>query len=247
MAYLYETHLHTREGSICGVSMGKEYVQKYLDLGYSGIIITDHFFNGNCNADRNQPWEKWVHDFCRGYEHAREEGARRGLDVFFGWEESFDGDDYLIYGLDKEWLLEHPEVCDWNQEEQFEEVSRYGGCVVHAHPFRFFYNSRLAFVAPGLVDAVEAANAGNGQASDAMAFIYAKKYSLCLTAGSDIHYVNDIRQETIFGVYLDKKMEDISDYVSAIKNNNISDLKIPSRRFNFMGSDAELRTLEGYF
>ena len=21
---------------------------KYLELGYSGIIVTDHFFNGNC-------------------------------------------------------------------------------------------------------------------------------------------------------------------------------------------------------
>ena len=231
MAYLYETHLHTVEGSSCGISRGREYVKKYLDLGYSGIIITDHFYNGNCAADRNLPWNKWVYEFCRGYEHAREEGARQGLDVFFGWEESFGADDYLVYGLDKEWLLEHSEVRNWTLEEQFNEARRYGACVVQAHPFRFTRNYMRVSQAAVNMDAVEAANSGNQRFSDALAWNYAQKQNIPVTAGSDIHFAGDIRPDTVFGVYTEKKLENISDYVSAIRNNTISALKIPAGRF----------------
>ena len=237
MAYLYETHLHTREGRSCGVSRGREYVQKYLDLGYTGVIITDHFYNGNCAADRNLPWDKWVHEACRGYEHAREEGARRGLDVFFGWEESFDGDDYLIYGLDKEWLLEHPEVRHWTLKKQFDEVKRYGACVVQAHPFRYARNVRRITLSAVYADAIEVANSGNEQISDALAWEYVKKIQVPATAGSDIHFTGDIRPDTVFGVYLEKKMESITDYVNAIRNNAIKGLKVPAGRFTFFNED----------
>jgi hypothetical protein len=236
MAYLYETHLHTRESSSCGVSGGQEYVRRYLDLGYTGIIITDHFFNGNCRADRNLPWKKWVKEYLRGYEITKEEGLRRGLDVFFGWEETLDGDDYLIYGLDKEWLLAHPEAACWTPREQFDEVKRFGGCVVLAHPFRFAQNLNRVSTHEGYVNAVEAANSGNHQISDALAWAYAKKLNVSATAGSDIHYAGDIRQDSVFGVYLDKKMETIADYVDAVLNNTISKLRVPKGRFDFHGN-----------
>jgi len=233
MAYLYETHLHTREGSSCGVSSGREYVQRYLDLGYSGVIITDHFFNGNTRANRNLPWKKWVQEYCRGYELTRDEGSRRGLDVFFGWEESLDGNDYLIYGLDMEWLLAHPEAADWTPMEQFYEVTRGGGCVVLAHPFRSVQNINRISDYNGCFHAVEAANSGNNQLSDALAWAYAKKLGVSATAGSDIHYAADIRSDTAFGVYLDRKMETITDYVIAVLNNTIAKLKVPAGRFDF--------------
>ena len=236
MAYLYETHIHTSQGSSCGISRGREYVKKYLDLGYTGIIVTDHFFKGNCAVDRNLPWKKWVKEFVRGYEDALEEGLRRGLDVFFGWEETFDGDDYLVYGLDMEWLLEHPEAADWTRKEQFEEVRRYGGCVVQAHPFRQ-YHYLNSIVLSGCVDAVEAGNSGNQRSFDALAHGYAKKLNLPVTAGSDIHFAGDISPAHVFGVYLDKKMKTILDYVYAVRNNTIPRLNVPADRFLVYGNE----------
>ena len=232
MAFLYETHLHTKEGSACGVSSGRDYIQRYLDIGYAGIIITDHFFRSNCQADRNLSWKKWVHDFSRGYEIAREEGARRGLDVFLGLEETIDKEDYLIYGLDKEWLLEHPECSCWTVQKQFMEVRRYGGCVVHAHPFRYAHNFNRGSVSGKYVDALEAANSGNNQASDVMAWGCVNKLKITATAGSDIHSARDIWPEVVFGVYLDKKMESIADYVSAVRNNTIAALRVPRGHFD---------------
>jgi histidinol phosphatase-like PHP family hydrolase len=136
MSYLYETHLHTSQVSLCGRSRGAEYIRMYKDRGYTGIFVTDHFFHGNCSINRNLPWREWVKYFCQGYEDAWNEGKRRGLDVFFGWEETFDNDDYLVYGLDRDWLLEHPEVRNWTRKDQYETVKSSGGVVIQAHPFR---------------------------------------------------------------------------------------------------------------
>jgi hypothetical protein len=245
LPYLYETHLHTCQGSACGVSRGRDYVSRYKDLGYAGIIVTDHFFRGNCAVDRSLPWAKRIDRFCRGYEEAGEAGARLGLDVFFGWEETFDFDDFLVYGLGKEWLKAHPEAEHWSRKEQFDAVNRAGGCVIHAHPFRQHDYIRRITLSPYLVNGVEAANGGNASdAYDALAWVYAKKMGLPVTAGTDMHDVSDARPDTVFGVYLDKKMETIADYVDAVKGSAIAGLKHSPGRCDFRGDERPFLPVE---
>ena len=239
MSYLYETHLHTSFSSACAVSKGSQYIQRYKDMGYSGIIVTDHFFNGNTSIPRNLPWKEWVNRFCRGYEEARNEGERRGLDVFFGWEETFDGcDDYLVYGLDKEWLLENPRVRNWTRGEQYLTVRAAGGCVVQAHPFRQHYYIRRIILSAGCVDAVEAANAGNAEQSyDALAMRYAQKMGLPFTAGSDIHNVEQMRDGEIYGVFFADKIETAADIVKAICNFGIVGINVNEGRCKYRGDE----------
>ncbi|MDR2535515.1 MAG: PHP domain-containing protein [Treponema sp.] len=239
MNYLYETHLHTSQASICAVSPGRDYIRRYKDLGYAGIIITDHFYNGNTAIDRSLPWNRWVDRFCRGYEEARNEGAKQGLDVFFGWEETFDDDDYLVYGLDKEWLLEHPEAACWTRREQYETAVQYGGCVVQAHPFRQHAYIRGIHLSTGCVHGVEAANGGNhSQSYDALAMRYAKRLGLPVTAGSDIHSAADVQPGGVFGVYLDTKMTSIQDYVQAIRQDRIQGLRMTPGRCDCSGAET---------
>ena len=77
--YKYETHLHTVQGSACGWLTGAEMARIFKNGGYTGIVITDHFFGGNTAIDRSLPWEQWVEQFCKGYESAKAEGDRIGL------------------------------------------------------------------------------------------------------------------------------------------------------------------------
>jgi hypothetical protein len=227
MSFLYETHLHTSFASACAESKGSEYIKIYKDLGYSGIVVTDHFYNGNTSIPRSLPWKEWVNRFCRGYEEARNEGERRGLDVFFGWEDTFDGcGDYLVYGLDKQWLLEHPECRRWTRSEQYRAVKEAGGCVVQAHPFRQHYWIRRIILSPECVDGVETANGGQGDPSfDALAFRYAKKINKTMIAGTDIHDASRLYNGNILGVYLHKKLSSIADFAQAICSNGIAGLK----------------------
>ena len=136
MGYKYETHLHTSEASLCGANTGAELARFYKELGYQGLVVTDHFFNGNTAIDRSLPWEEKVAQYCLGYEHAKEEGDKIGLDVFFGVEWAFHGDEFLLYGVSKEWLLAHPDMLDWSHKQLFEEINKIGGLMIQAHPFR---------------------------------------------------------------------------------------------------------------
>ena len=246
MAYLYETHLHTTGASKCAVSGGKDYIKGYIDKGYSGIIVTDHFYNGHCSVPRSLPWKEWVNQFCRGYEEAKEEGDKRGLDVFFGWEETFDGcDDYLVYGPDKQWLLDHPEMRTWTRGEQYRAVKAAGGCVVQAHPLRQRYYINRVVLSAGCVDGVEAANAGHENISfDALAYRYAQKIGKPILAGSDIHEASWMYKNEIFGVYFDKKLKSIDDFVKAVCNNEIAGLKTEKGRLDFHGNEKVVLPVE---
>ncbi len=225
--YKYETHLHTREASACASCKGEEYIDVYLRLGYKGIIVTDHFFNGNCAIDPKLSWEDRVELFCKGYENAKAEGDKRGLDVFFGWESNYDCDEYLIYGLDKKWLLKHPEMMGWTQREQLEHVRADGGLVVHAHPFRERNYIKEINLHNVHADALEVCNAGNSAPQNALAYAYCKKLKMPMTSGSDIHHSSGAAFGC-FGMVFNEPLKDISDYVKQVKAGKGYKVIIPS-------------------
>ena len=45
--YKYELHMHTKEGSACGKTSGADMVDFYIENGYAGMVVTDHFYHGN--------------------------------------------------------------------------------------------------------------------------------------------------------------------------------------------------------
>ena len=227
MPFFYETHMHTCQASACGKATGKEQARAYKEAGFAGIIITDHFFGGNTAVSRELPWEERVDLFWKGYEDAKEEGDRIGLDVFFGLEQNIHFDEYLIYGLTKDYMKAHPEMEHWTRRQQLEEVHKAGGCVVQAHPFRMRnYMDRIRL---GLkyCDAIEVANAGNEQLDDARAWLYGQEYGLIMTAGSDNHCGANW---PLYGVELDQRLTDIKDYAKTILSRKQPGLLIPEGR-----------------
>lgn len=226
-AFIYETHMHTRQASACAKSPGRDYIQRYIDAGYAGIIVTDHFYRGNCGVDRRLPWREFVNRFCAGYEDARDEGEKRGLPVFFGWEENFDGDEYLIYGLDKAWMLQHPEMPTWTRRQQYACVRAAGGCVVQAHPFRARSYNHTIYLSQFLCDGVEVFNAGNDPRWNSLAARYAEVIGLPVTAGSDNHHAEAMRPGNLAGVALDRPLESIRDFVAAILERRPFGLYLP--------------------
>jgi hypothetical protein len=213
--FRYETHLHTKEASACALATAVEHVRNYKALGYAGIIVTDHFFNGNSSVPTNLPWQQRVDLLCKGYENAKEEGDRIGLSVFFGWEANYKSTEFLIYGLDKEWLKSHQEIMNWTIEEQYRNIHAAGGFIVHAHPFRLYAYHQEARLYPDSIDAVEAINACNLKAEyNDKAIAYAKRYNLPVTAGTDAHG----SENNHIGVAFGYKLTNIKDYISSIKS-----------------------------
>ena len=217
MQYKYETHLHTSGSSACGRSEGPEYLEGYKALGYDGIFLTEHFYLGNTCIPRDLPWKEWVNRFCESYYITKEKAAGTGLKVFFGWESTYGtGEDFLIYGLGPEWLMEHPEITRMTQEEQYELVHGEGGLVVQAHPFRERDYMREIRLHPHHCDAWEVANSGNLPYMDRRAYEYAMAHNMAMTCGSDIHTIRNLTQDKVFAMVTEKPLESERDYVQLI-------------------------------
>lgn len=213
--FKYETHLHTSETSACANSTGAEMAVKYKEEGYTGIIVTDHFFNGNTTVPRDLPWEERVELFCKGYENAKAKGDEIGLDVYFGFEYTYHGSDFLVYGLDKQWLMNNDRIMDMKLYRFLDHVHACGGRVIHAHPFRDYDYIPMMTFAPHRVDGVEVVNTSHADpAFDERARMFAEWYNLPVTCGSDAHNTTDRWYGG--GVLTERKLTSALDYVDAV-------------------------------
>ncbi|MCL2399780.1 MAG: PHP domain-containing protein [Defluviitaleaceae bacterium] len=222
MEYLYETHMHTLEGSGCGMSTAAEQVKAYKERGYQGIIITDHFINGysTCPRSKRISWEEKMAYVVSGYEVAKKAGDICGLDVFLGWEFTVRGSDFLTYGLDWDFLMAHPNLDKLNVQEYSVVVRKNGGFLAQAHPYRdLSYIQHKLPVDPQYVDAIEIYNASDPKSTNEKARKFAQNNNLPIQAGSDSHYT-DIRFAS--GIKLDRKAENIHHIIEAIKNKKVS-------------------------
>lgn len=186
--YLYETHLHTAPVSKCGKVSVRENLEFYKSMGYAGVFITNHFIDGNINIDKTLPYEELIEFYCSDYEEAVKIGKELGISVFFGIESSYKGTDFLIYGLDKAWLLQHPEIRDMKKSEQLKFFMDQGALVIQAHPFyeaSYIDHIRLF---PRQVHGVEVYNARRTEFQNNLARQYAEAYDLIPFAGTDNHH-----------------------------------------------------------
>ena len=216
--FLYETHVHTSNVSACAVSTGAEQARAYKAMGYTGIIITDHFFTGNIRYTSASNWGKKIEFFASGYNEARKIGEKIGLDVFFGWEYTIYGSDFLTYGLDAEFLLANPKLAGTVRVEEYSRlVRKHGGYLAQAHPFReAFWIQYQKAVNHTFIDGIEVFNSNMTDACNGKAFKFAKKHTLPMQAGSDSHEAG--LYGGLSGIKLNKKAKNIHDIISAIKS-----------------------------
>lgn len=221
--YLYETHMHTMQASACARRTGADMAKAAKEAGYAGIIVTDHSWYGNNCIDSSLPWEQWVEAFCKGYEDAKRWGDENDFSVFFGYESNYEATEFLIYGVDKGWLIAHPEIKNASIPEQYRLIHEAGGMVIHAHPYREAGYIKEVRLFPGYVDGVEAVNAThsnprskshNRAVFDQQATEYARKCHLRMLAGSDMHDI------PLFGggMAFKRKIDSIEDFCQAILN-----------------------------
>ena len=91
-----------------------------------------------------------------------------------------------------------------------------GALIVHAHPFReasYIDHIRLF---PNHVHAVEIDNCGNSPLQNEMAAIYAERYCIHASAGSDNHLSRYATR--LAGIEFDTPLCSIEDFISRMKN-----------------------------
>lgn len=187
--YKYELHAHTSECDLVAKLSGGELVRAYADQGYSGMVITDHYFSIFFDWFREElegkSHKEILDRWLRGYESARNEGEKIGFTVLPGAEVRIDGtiNDYLVYGLEIEDLYRLPLLNRMNSIDEVLDILPERTCVVHAHPFR----ENMTVRDPGRFFGIEVHNGGTDAFRNQLAKVWAEHYGKAMTSGSDCH------------------------------------------------------------
>lgn len=183
-----EMHLHTCHSSACGQLTARQIVDAYVDAGYSGLVLTDHYNRDTfrfLNVDTSKPG-KHFDAFLTGYRELARIGERRGLKIYRGAEVRFDGseNDYLLYGYSDS-LLQDPEaIFTMGVEHFYKLVQADGALLMHAHPYR---NGGMP-TSHETLDGVEVLNMNIQQNNrNEMALHFAIQHNLLKISGSDCH------------------------------------------------------------
>lgn len=228
--HLYETHLHTYPVSRCAIASVRETVEFYKRAGYAGIFITNHFIDGNINIDPSLPYEDRIRFYFSDYEEAVRIGQEVGISVFCGVEMSYEGTDFLVYGLGKDWFLAHPEISNMKKTEQLAIMAEQGALIIQAHPFReaaYIDHIRLF---PRHVHGIEVFNATRTDFENDMALWYAKQYSLISFAGTDNHRAG--KQACFGGMQTSTPIKDERDFIDRVLNGQATPFRCEITEWN---------------
>lgn len=214
--FRYETHLHSSPVSKCGSYSVRDNLEFYKEIGYDGVFLTNHFIDANIGCDRKLPYEEQIEFYFTDIEEGERIAPEIGIKFFWGIETSYLGTDFLVYGLSKEWYLNHPEIMTVSRKEMLTMMANDGALIIQAHPFReasYIDHIRLF---PYHVHGVEVDNCGNEDFQNDMAKMYADVYHLPHSAGSDNHISRYISR--LAGVEFERPVESIGDFIRRMKN-----------------------------
>jgi predicted metal-dependent phosphoesterase TrpH len=217
--YRYETHMHTLPVSRCARYNVRENLEFYKSLGYDGIFITNHFLDGNINIDKSLPYEEKVKFYFSDYHEALALSDEIGIKIFLGVEISYRGTDFLIYGLDEEWYLSHPEIMDMKKSEELPYLASHGALVVQAHPYRQDRHIDHIRLFPHCIEGVETINACRTELENRMADIFADSYGFVKTAGSDNHIASRLKH--LAGMESETPLVNEADFIKRVRNSEM--------------------------
>ncbi len=197
----FETHMHTREVSPCGQCDAADMMAAYADKGYGGVFVTDHlspYALAHFASDTNDyfhlslTWPQIVTRYLRGYDTAKLIGEALGLRVFLGVELTLEQgpEDYLLLGVDKEFLLAHKNIQTYTLPQLKAAVNQYGLPLYQAHPLR----KNLQLQRHDQIDGLEVYNGNGGEERNRNTLVLeeARKRGCLMLSGSDAHAPNNV-------------------------------------------------------
>ncbi|MEA5003119.1 MAG: PHP-associated domain-containing protein [Christensenella sp.] len=227
--YQAETHCHSAEISPCSRVPAQYLVSEYDAAGYKYVFLTDHYHPHVLERPelKKASWEERIDYFLSGYHKARECAQGTNVHVLLGMEvvlhrseETGVGDDFLVYGFDKDFLMENPYLYRLSYEDFYRKISENGLLTFQAHPYRY----GLKPVEPICYDGIEVINTHPRHASrNAMAIDFVAQHDLFVIGGSDAHAEEDIGRG---GVMLPDGIGTPMDFVQFYRENGSPELII---------------------
>lgn len=211
--YKYELHFHTSNTSNCSNVDAQQGVRLYHEKGYRGIVVTDHYYKGWFQEQKNIPWEEKIDRFLEGYRAACKEGLCLGMDIILGMEIMFTNSDnhYLVYGADEEFLKKNPCLYELGIKNFKKFIEDQDIMVFQAHPYR--ENSDVA--GPRHLHGIEIFNGHPWHDSrNRLAEKYCNKHKLIPISGSDFH---EAEHGARGGIVVKEPVTDIKEFLRVLR------------------------------
>jgi hypothetical protein len=124
MQFKTELHVHTSEVSHCADFNIREVADKYIEAGYTTLVLTNHYRDRVIAPLIESAGKSWAEHYVETYREMRDY-AKGKLNVLFGCELRFSqhNNDYLLYGITEDFLLKHPDIHQMNYRS-FSEFAR---------------------------------------------------------------------------------------------------------------------------
>ena len=204
MPYLTELHAHTSEVSRCAHVDAAGVVDRYLNAGYSTLVIANHFNNYTLDI-AGSDWQSRADYYLRAWRRAVAYAGDR-MHVLLGMEIRFpeNSNDYLVFGLDEQYILSHPYLYDRNLRDFSESARADGLLVVQAHPFR----DGMSVMSPELLDGYEVFNGTvTHNSRNPIARAWCRTHGKIPTSGSDFHNPDSVIDA---GILTDEPVTDMA-------------------------------------
>lgn len=172
----FDLHCHTKEGSLDSKVSVKEYVYKFMALGYDGFMISDHNSYKGCKAWDAIKDDPRYSDFCviRGIEYDTKDAG------------------HVLVIMPDDIYLPIMRMRGMRCRRLINIVHAFGGIVGLAHPFGVASSSAMGFKQMNMrlikkFDFIETFNTCESPESNRKARLLAEEYDLPTFAGSDSH------------------------------------------------------------
>lgn len=210
-----ELHCHSNDISLCARVNREQIIDTFVNKGYSSLVLTNHLSEGTFEHFCKGDWKAFVDKFYGAYEDLKKDADGK-LNILFGAELRFNGsnNDYLVFGMTKEFLYEHPDIFDLHAEKFHNLAKENNMLFVQAHPFRNW----MMVIDPRMVDGIEVFNGHFGHDSrNEIANMWAEKFNLIKTSGTDFHYITSPANG---GIFTEEEITDMAQLIEILKSGN---------------------------
>lgn len=222
--YKTELHVHSVDASECARADVHCLVERYTDLGYSTLVLTNHFASFSLRYLKCDEWEQFIDKYIDAYKKLKK-AAKGKLEILLGVEIRLKDcpNDYLLYGITEEFLKSNPYLYKKSIEELYNLAKENEILVIQAHPFR----NNMQITPPHLIDGIEVHNGSLGgyyniDSRNDIAELWAEKFGLIKTSGSDFHTPMD---KINSGIITKKKIKNLSQLIEILKSGDYQIIK----------------------
>lgn len=218
MPYKYELHCHTGCTSRCGRVEPERIVELYKNVGYSGIVVTDHY--SPMTFTPNWSPQKQVDFYLNGYRRMKK-AAGEDFTVLLGMElrHYATANDYLIYGITEEFIQGAGNLMMKGADKMREFCDENGFLLFQAHPFRPF----ITRCNPKYLDGVEVYNGKTPKCENERAEKWARESSKLMVSGSDFHTEAHLARG---GIITEEPIKNNSQLLEILKSQSFEMIKV---------------------